>query len=56
MLFSLMEKKGDLAWDTIGKLVIALAFLLLMLVILYLFKDKLIGITDQIKALFRVRY
>ena len=46
-------KKGDIAWDTIAKLIIALVFLLLISVALYLLKDKMYALLDQIKRALR---
>jgi len=46
-------KKGDVAWDTIAKLMIALAFLLLAGIIIFLFRDKMVALLDQIKRILR---
>lgn len=45
--------RGDIAWDTIGKLLIALAFLLLAVLIIYLFRDKMLDLLEQIKRVMR---
>jgi|GEM_PF-2522042 len=42
-------KRGSLTWDTIGKLVLAVAFLLIMLYLIFLSKDKLFEIGEKIK-------
>tara|TARA_Y100000310_G_C20399187_1_gene676580 strand:- start:210 stop:356 length:147 start_codon:yes stop_codon:yes gene_type:complete len=42
-------KKGSLTWDTIGKLILAVAFLLLFLVLLYMSSDKFSAVGDKIK-------
>ena len=46
-------KKGDIAWDTIAKLLIALAFLLIISLMLYLFKDKLAALFESSKRILR---
>lgn len=47
-------KRGSLTWDTIGKLILAIAFLLLMLVLLYMARDKFVEVGDKIKDVFGV--
>lgn len=42
-------KRGSLTWDTIGKLVLAVAFLLIMLYLIFLSKDKLFELGETIK-------
>ncbi|HZX12659.1 MAG TPA: hypothetical protein VFE88_04355 [Candidatus Nanoarchaeia archaeon] len=34
-------RKGDLAWDTIGKLVIGLAFMVVLALIIFFARDKM---------------
>ena len=46
-------KKGDLAGDTIAKLLIALVFLLILSIALYLFKGKIVDLLDTIKRVMR---
>ena len=33
--------KGDLAWDTIGKMILGLVFLLIIILVIYAFREKL---------------
>ena len=46
-------KKGDVAWDTIAKLLMALVLLLILAVALYLMKDKMVSLFDHIKRVLR---
>jgi len=38
---SWLMRKGDLAWDTIGKLVIGLAFMVVLALIIFFARDKM---------------
>ena len=42
-------KKGDLTWDTIGKILIALAILVFIILMIFLLKDKSYSLLDRIK-------
>ncbi len=37
-------KKGSLTWDTLGKIVLGVAFLLLILYLIFVSKDKLVEV------------
>jgi len=43
-------KKGDLSWDTIGKLILVVAFLLIFVLIIFLLKDKLYNLYDGFRS------
>jgi hypothetical protein len=44
-------KKGNLTWDEIGKLLIFIVVLIVILVIVWIFKDKLLSLLDKFKTL-----
>lgn len=46
-------KKGEIAWDTIAKLLLALAFLLILSIALYLMRDKMALILERITRILR---
>ncbi len=48
-----MMKKGDLALDTVGKLIIGVVFLLLIILALYLFKEKMYALLESMKRVLR---
>jgi hypothetical protein len=48
-----LNKKGDLEFDTILKLIIGIIVLLVVIGLIFLFKDKSLVIIDKIKDLFR---
>jgi len=48
-----MNKKG-LAWETFGKIVLALAVLLILIGIVYVLKDKMYELWDKIVNIFRL--
>ena len=51
MRFIKLNRKA-IAWDVIGKVVLALIFLLIILLVVGLLLGKSFGIVDTIKALF----
>ncbi len=52
-MFVKCMRKGDLAGETVVKLLIALAFLLILTIALYLLKDKMVSLLDGIKRTLR---
>ncbi len=46
-------KKGDIELDYLAKIVIAIAFLLLMAFIVWILKDKIFEFGDKIKEIFK---
>lgn len=46
-------KKGDIEFDTILKLIIALVILIVIISLIYLFKSKSLSILDSVKELLR---
>jgi uncharacterized protein YoxC len=48
-----MFKKGDVGWEEIAKILIALVFLIILILIAYLFKDKLSSTLEYIKTILR---
>lgn len=46
-------KKGDIELDYLAKIVIAVAFLLLMVFLIWIFKDKLFEFGDKLKEIFK---
>ena len=45
-------KKGSFEWETIAKYLIALVVLILVIVIIGLFKDKLYNLLESLKGVF----
>ena len=48
-----MNKKGDFTFEQIGKILLALAFLIILILIAFLFKDKLVQVIENIKNIVR---
>ena len=46
-------KKGDMTWEEIGKLLIALAVLLFLIIAAWLLRDKMIELFDKFKTFLR---
>ena len=46
-------KKGDIELDYLAKIIIAIAFLLLMAFLIWIFKDKLFEFSDKLKEIFK---
>ena len=49
-----MNKKGDMEFETVMKLLLALIILLIVIGLLFILKGKSINILDKIKDIFRV--
>jgi hypothetical protein len=49
------SKKADITWETIAKLLLALAFLVFMTMIVYLYKDKLLAMLNSLVSMMRFR-
>ncbi|HLC58234.1 MAG TPA: hypothetical protein VJI68_00065 [Candidatus Nanoarchaeia archaeon] len=49
----LKNKKGDIEFDTIIKLIVAVICLLIAISLIYFFKDKSLAIIDSIKDILR---
>ena len=45
-------KKGGLTWDEIGKLIIFLVIFIAVLIIIWIFKDKIFALSDKFKMIF----
>ena len=52
-MLTLMDKKGDFTFEQIGKILLALAFLIVLILIAFLFKDKLISIIEYFKNIIK---
>ena len=50
-----MFKKAEFGWEEIAKILIALVFLVIIIAIIYLFRDKINTTLESIKNLFRFR-
>jgi len=48
-----MFKKGEMGWEEISKILIVILFLIVMIAIAFLFKDKLYTLVEDIKTLVR---
>jgi len=46
-------KKGDLSIETVAKLLIIVAVLVILIFVIYSFNDKSLGFVDKIKDLLR---
>ncbi|MBI2148738.1 hypothetical protein HYU23_03590 [Candidatus Woesearchaeota archaeon] len=49
----LMKKKGDLEFDVVLKILLALVILLIILGLIFIFKGKAVNILEKIKDVFR---
>lgn len=47
----LKSKKGDLTWDEIGKLIIFLIIFITLLILVWLFKDKIFLMLEKLKTI-----
>jgi len=48
-----MFKKGELGWEEVAKIIIVLVFLIIIITIVYLFKDKTSSLLESIKNILR---
>ncbi len=48
-----MSKKGELGWEEIAKILLVLVFLIIMIAIAFLFRDKLVNLIEGIKSILR---
>lgn len=48
----LFNQKAEMAWDTIGKIILVLVFLVIVLVILGMILNTSFGLVDKIKSIF----
>jgi Tfp pilus assembly protein PilO len=48
-----MNKKSEFGWEEIAKILLVLLFLIILIAIAYLFKDKLSSTMESIKNLLR---
>ncbi|MEW6063492.1 MAG: hypothetical protein AB1571_03950 [Nanoarchaeota archaeon] len=46
-------KKGDITWDEIAKLIIALTVLIFLVIAVWLLKDKIVDLFDKFLAVLR---
>jgi len=46
-------KKGDVTWDEVAKLIIALAVLIFLVIAIWLLKDKIIDLFDKFMNVLR---
>ena len=46
-------KRGQLVWDTISKWIIALVFLVIVALILFMNREKLIELADKVRLFLR---
>ncbi len=46
-------KRGQLVWDTISKWIIALVFLVIVVLILFTNREKLVELTDNVRLFLR---
>ena len=48
-----MDKKGDFGWEEISKIILVLLFLLIIIAIVFLYRDKSFTIIESIKDFIR---
>ncbi|MEK6835850.1 MAG: hypothetical protein AABX55_02395 [Nanoarchaeota archaeon] len=48
-----LNKKGDFAFEQIGKIILILAFLIILILIAFLFRDKLLVVLENLKDVVR---
>ncbi|MEK6907586.1 MAG: hypothetical protein AABW45_03590 [Nanoarchaeota archaeon] len=48
-----MFKKGEFGWEEIAKILLALIFLIIIIAIVYLFKDKINSTLESLKNIIR---
>ena len=48
-----IDKRGELGWEQIAKIIIVLVVLIILIVIGFLFKDRLYELADQLKDFLR---
>lgn len=48
-----MDKKGDFGWEEIAKIILVLFFLIILILIITLYKDKAIEVINSIKDFLR---
>ena len=48
-----MNKKGDFGWEEIAKIILVLAFLIIIILITFLYKDKALEVIEKIKEFIR---
>ena len=48
-----MDKKGDLGWEEIARIILVVVFLVILILITTLYKDKLLEVIEKIKDLIR---
>lgn len=48
-----MFKKGDMGWEEIAKILIVLVFLVILILIAYMFRDKINLLLEYIKTAIR---
>lgn len=48
-----MDKKGDLGWEEIAKIILVIVFLIILILIVTLYKDKSLDVIEKIKDLIR---
>lgn len=48
-------KKGALEWDQLAKLIIAVLLLLVLLALIFVFKDKIVELFDKLKEVVMFR-
>ena len=48
-----MSKKGEIGWEEIAKILLVLVFLIIMITIAFLFRDKLVTNIESIKNILR---
>ena len=46
-------KKGEMTWELVVKLVLGVAFLLFVLLMVYLFREKLLALASRVADLLR---
>jgi len=48
-----MNKRGDIEWDELGKTLLALVLLLVLVIAIWLLRDKLFSLLETVKNILR---
>ena len=48
-----MDKKGDLGWEEIAKIILVLFFLIILILIITLYRDKALEVINNLKDFLR---
>ena len=48
-----MNKKGDFGWEEIAKIILVIVFLIILILIAFLYKEKALAFIEKLKDLIR---